>query len=171
MDNEVCVLYSRGRPTSLVLLLSVEVAQLPLPLSGHPSLGLHHLFRVVGSSGGLVALRGVKVLEVRVRVASGIIELVHRVRSRTGSSSSSHASGCEVCVSRGRPRICPPSASRLTEVERLSGGTRTSRAHLGAARGWVLTSTAHSVRLPALGEILVCTINLCRPSSQCPYHI
>lgn len=108
----VCVLYRRGRPTSLVLLLSVQVSQFPLPLGGHPSLGLHHLFRVVGASGGLVALGGVKVLEVRVGVASGIIELVHRVRSGSGTGSGSHASGCALQVSIGKAAVMPASCGQ-----------------------------------------------------------
>lgn len=59
------MLYSRGRPTSVILLLLMVVAELALALSRHPPLGLHHLFRLVGAARGLVSLGGVEVLEVR----------------------------------------------------------------------------------------------------------
>lgn len=63
------MLYSRGRPTSVILLLLMVVAELALALSRHPPLGLHHLFRLVGAARGLVSLGGVKVLEVGRRMA------------------------------------------------------------------------------------------------------
>lgn len=76
------VLNCRGRPTSLVLLLRVEVAKLSLPLRCHPSLGLHHLLRLVGAAGGLVALRGVKVVQVPARGPACIVKGRHVVRAR-----------------------------------------------------------------------------------------
>lgn len=65
------MLYSRGRPTSVELLLLMVVAKLALTLSCHPPLVLHHLFRLVGAARGLVSLGGVKVLEVRRGVTAG----------------------------------------------------------------------------------------------------
>lgn len=73
----------RGWPTSLVLLLRVEVSEFSLALGGHASLGLHHLLGVVGAARGLVvSLRGVKVLQVGARRATGILKVVDRVGSR-----------------------------------------------------------------------------------------
>lgn len=69
------MLYRRGRPTSVVLLLLVVVAQLALPLSRHPPLLLHHLFGLVRAARGLVSLGGVKVLQVRRWVAGATVEL------------------------------------------------------------------------------------------------
>lgn len=86
------MLYRAGRPTSVVLLLLMIVAKLSLPLSRHPPLGLHHLLRLVGSSRRLMALSGVKVLEIGARMATGTgLSKLYRV-SRT-------------MVSRGDPTI------------------------------------------------------------------
>ena len=80
------MLYRRGRPTSVVLLLLMVVPKLSLPLSGHSPLGLHHLFRLVRAARGLVALGGVEVLQIRRGVrAAGIIEVGHGVGARTGT--------------------------------------------------------------------------------------
>lgn len=75
LEKGVLVLYSRGRPTSLVLLLRVKVSEFSLPLRCHPPLRLHHLLRLAGASRGHVALAGVEALDVRRRVASGGIEV------------------------------------------------------------------------------------------------
>ena len=56
------MLYRRGRPTSVVLLLLMVVPQLSLSLSCHSPLGLHHLLRLVGAARGLVSLGRVEVL-------------------------------------------------------------------------------------------------------------
>jgi hypothetical protein len=80
-------LYNRGRPTSLILLLRVEVAELSFPLSRHPPLSLHDLFCVVGTSRRLVSLGSIKVLEVssrRARRATSIVEAVNGPGPRTG---------------------------------------------------------------------------------------
>lgn len=80
------MLYRRGRPTSVVLLLLMVVPKLSLPLGGHSPLGLHHLFRLVRAARGLVSLRGVEVLEVRARVrAARITKIGHGVGPRTGT--------------------------------------------------------------------------------------
>lgn len=76
-------LYSRGRPTSLVLLLRVQVSKLSFPLSCHPSLCLHNLLCFAGASRGLVALRGVEVLEIRALRTTIIVKVVNRVRARS----------------------------------------------------------------------------------------
>ena len=86
LEKGVLVLYSRGRPTSLVLLLRVKVSELSLPLCCHPPLRLHHLLRLAGASRGNVALAGVEALDVR-RVASGGIEF------GTMAAGAGHANG------------------------------------------------------------------------------
>lgn len=58
------MLYRRGRPTSIVLLLLMVIPKLSLSLSRHSPLGLHHLLRLVGAARGLVSLGGVEVLQV-----------------------------------------------------------------------------------------------------------
>jgi hypothetical protein len=80
------MLYRRGRPTSVVLLLLVVVPKLSFPLGGHSPLGLHHLFRLVRAARGLMSLRGVEVLQVRAWVRTArITKVSHRVWARTGS--------------------------------------------------------------------------------------
>ena len=66
-DNETMgiALYRRGRPTSIILLLLVVVTQLSLALGRHSSLRLHHLLRLIRTSGGYLSLAGVEVLEIR----------------------------------------------------------------------------------------------------------
>lgn len=59
------MLYSRGRPTSVVLLLLMIIPKLALPLSCHSPFGLNHLLCLIGATGRLVSLVGIKVLEVR----------------------------------------------------------------------------------------------------------
>lgn len=81
------MLYRRGRPTSVVLLLLMVVPKLSLPLGGHSPLGLHHLLRLVRAARGLVSLGGVEVLQVRRRVRTARIAKVgHRVGTGTGGS-------------------------------------------------------------------------------------
>lgn len=69
------MLYSRGRPTSVELLLLVVITQLALPLSRHPPLVLNHLLRLVRAARGLVSLGGVEVLKVRGGVAGSTVKL------------------------------------------------------------------------------------------------
>jgi hypothetical protein len=75
--DAIFVLYRAGRPTSVVLLLLMIVAQFTLPLSRHPPLGLHHLLRLVGSSRSLVTLSGIEILQIgtRMTTSSGFREL------------------------------------------------------------------------------------------------
>jgi hypothetical protein len=91
------VLHSRGRPTSVVLLLLMVVAKFSLPLSSHSPLCLHHLLRLVGSARRLVSLRSIEVLQAGASVTTDarITELGYRVRSRAWSRGSS-----AVCISR-----------------------------------------------------------------------
>jgi hypothetical protein len=56
------VLYRRGRPTSIILLLLVVVTQLSLALGRHPSLRLHYLFGFIRASRWYMSLVGVEVL-------------------------------------------------------------------------------------------------------------
>lgn len=67
------MLYRRGRPTSIVLLLLMVVPKLSLSLGRHSPLGLHHLLRLVRAARGLMALGGVEVLEVAGRVLVGVV--------------------------------------------------------------------------------------------------
>jgi len=85
------MLYRRGRPTSVVLLLLMVIPKLTLPLSRHSPLGLHHLLRLVGAARGLVPLGRVEVLQVGgllllllVRAAR-IAEVGAGVGTRTGT--------------------------------------------------------------------------------------
>lgn len=83
-NDERNVLCSRGRPTSVILLLLVVVAQFSFPLSRHPPLGLHHLFRFVRTARGLLSLAGVKVGQVGALMRAGgaiIVEAADRVRA------------------------------------------------------------------------------------------
>lgn len=63
------MLYRSGRPTSVELLFLVIISQLALPLSRQPPLVLLHLLGVVGAARRLMSLGGVKVLQVRGRMA------------------------------------------------------------------------------------------------------
>ncbi len=81
------MLYRRGRPTSIELLLLMVIPKLSLPLSCHSPLGLHHLLRLVGAARGLVALRRVEVLQVGRRMRSArITEVADGVRARSGTA-------------------------------------------------------------------------------------
>ena len=61
----------------MVLLFRVKVAQLPLPLSRHPSLSLHDLLCFVGATRRLVSLGRIEILQVRTLGATGVVEVVH----------------------------------------------------------------------------------------------
>ena len=84
------MLYSRGRPTSVVLLLLMIVPKLSLPLGRHSPLGLHHLLRLVRAARGLVPLGCVEVLQVRglVRTTHITAEVGGRVRAGVGAGHS-----------------------------------------------------------------------------------
>lgn len=72
----------RGWPTSLILLLSVEVSKFAFALGGHAPLGLHHLLGIVGAARRLVvSLLGVKVLEIGARRAARLVKVVDGVGS------------------------------------------------------------------------------------------
>lgn len=62
----------------------MEVSELSLPLSRHPSLSLHDLLCLVGASRGLVPLRRVKVVKVGSlgSAAASVVEVVDRVGAR-----------------------------------------------------------------------------------------
>jgi hypothetical protein len=80
------MLYRRGRPTSVILLLLVVIPELTLSLSSHSPLGLHHLLCLVGAARGLVPLAGVEGLQVGRGSVSTLVAVVGcRVWSRTGS--------------------------------------------------------------------------------------
>lgn len=65
------------------LLLRMQISEFTLPLSCHPPLSLHNLFRIVRASGGLVSLRGVEAVQVRAWGATtGFIEVVHGMAAR-----------------------------------------------------------------------------------------
>lgn len=68
---------------SLILLLRVQIAELPLSLSCHPSLSLHDLLGFIRTTRGLVSLGGVKVVQVSSsRGPARLVEAVHRVGAR-----------------------------------------------------------------------------------------
>jgi len=84
------MLYRRGRPTSIVLLLLMVIPKLTLPLSRHSPLGLHHLLRLVGAARGLVSLGRVEVLQVGALVTTpGVAKVGAGVR--TGAGACGHA--------------------------------------------------------------------------------
>ena len=150
------VLYCRGWPTSLVLLLRVEVAELSFPLSCHPSLNLHDLLCLVVAARGLVALGGVEVVEILpLRAATGFVEVVHGVGAVTAA-----VGGSGICSERRQGRF-------------VSGGFHdvcrsTPPVHQGAGRDghpgllWQLTTTAHSIALAGLLQVFIGAIDLCR---------
>lgn len=72
----------RSSHTSIVLLLLVVVTELSFPLGGHPTLGLHHLFRLIGAT--LEALRGVEALETGGGMTARRIEFAHGVMALGG---------------------------------------------------------------------------------------
>ena len=88
------MLYRRGRPTSVILLLLMVIAKVTLPLSRHPPLGLYHGLCLVGAARGLVSLGGVVVLEVGLGVVAGVAaaKFGHRVGTRAAGRRC--ASGC-----------------------------------------------------------------------------
>lgn len=150
------MLYRRGRPTSVELLLLVVVAQLALPLGCHPPLVLDHLLRIIGAARGLMSLRGVEVLQIR------------RGRSRPS---------VEIDV------VWPLRAARTAWVcengvcQHVTGGLRPSQQHLSSGiltkaalesgragrKGWLkLTSTTRGPKhLAALDQILDGSLDLC----------
>lgn len=65
--------------TSVVLLLLVVVAEFPLTLCCHPTLRLHHLFHLVGTT--LVPLGGIEPLSIARRGRSVAIEFANRMVS------------------------------------------------------------------------------------------
>ena len=67
------------RPTPIVLLLLMVVAQFTLTLRGHTALGLQHLLCFIWPC--LVSLICVEVLEVRTRMRPDLIEIADRVVS------------------------------------------------------------------------------------------
>jgi len=68
------------------LLLRVEVSELTLPLSRHPSLRLQDLLRLVGASRRLVTLGSIEIMEVCSLRATSVIEVVDRVGTRATHS-------------------------------------------------------------------------------------
>lgn len=71
------LLERRGRPTAVILLLLVVVAQLTLALRRHAPLRLQHLLGLAGAARRLVPLRRVEGLQVRrregARVAAEVV--------------------------------------------------------------------------------------------------
>jgi hypothetical protein len=79
------MLYRRGRPTSVELLLLMVVPELTLALSGHSPLCLNHLLCLVGAARGLVTLGRVEVLQVRLVRAARIAKVGAGVGTRAGT--------------------------------------------------------------------------------------
>lgn len=63
--------------TSVILLLLMIIAEIPLPLRCQPTFGLHHLFRLVGTT--LKALRSIEPLEVGRRVRANVVVITDGV--------------------------------------------------------------------------------------------
>lgn len=113
MVGRFLMLYRRGRPTPVVLLLLMVITKLTLPLSSHSPLGLHHLLRLVRAARGLVPLRCVEVLQVgRVlvrRTAADITKVGHGVG--TGSGATAGSTGIwmiQMSVGRGSSALARP---------------------------------------------------------------
>jgi hypothetical protein len=81
--------------TSVVLLLLVIVAEFPLTLCCHPTLRLHHLFHLVGTT--LIPLGGIEPLGISRRGHSVAIELADRMVSLGGTT---HARVCQTSQKR-----------------------------------------------------------------------
>ena len=81
METMGIVLYRRGRPTSVILLLLMVVAQLSLALGCHSSLRLHHLFGLIRASRWYMSLAGIEVLQVRPGEGTCIAKLADGVMS------------------------------------------------------------------------------------------
>ena len=157
------MLYRRGRPTSVVLLLLMVVPKFSLPLSGHSPLGLHHLFRLVRAARGLVSLGGVEVLQVGAGVrAARIAEVGHGVRAGTGAGGRASVYGPR-SVGRARSISARPVPGILTEGWVHSGGA-------GIRKG-LTTAPRTSKHLSALDEVVDGAFDLWTHHSQhfpCP---
>jgi len=139
------MLYRRGRPTSVVLLLLMVVAELSLPLGRHPSLRLHHLLRLVGAARGLVPLGGVEILQVGLVAATGVAVVVARVGSRARVGTRAAVWVRQLLAMVGNRRI---------------GGSRYEGAFLRRPLCERLTSVRHSVHLSALDEVVHGAVDL-----------
>lgn len=118
------MLYSGGRPTSVVLLLLVVVSKLTLPLSCQPSLCLHRLLRLIGATRRLLSLAGVEVLQVRLVTAS----LVAIIRHRLGSA---QVSATTAIYDSGRSVVGYVEVNLLDAGETDAGGLRLPIAESG----------------------------------------
>lgn len=148
----VCVLYRRfrrGRPTSIVLLLLVIVAELSLALCCHPSLRLHHLFGLVRAPRWLVPLVCVEVLEVRAGEGARIPK-VAAGRVVPGWSASAHTG---ICLS----LILSPWGQWHAMPTKLLG-----EVSLGAAHGHGFASAGAAKHLSALDEVVEGPVDLWR---------
>jgi hypothetical protein len=142
------LLYSGGRPTSLVLLLRVQVSELPLPLGSHPSLSLHDLLCLVGASGGLVALGGIEVVEVlALALALGALGPVEVERMGAGATAAAVGNSAAVWWPLVVHSDSPPQPA-------------THRSRCLEGFGSQLTSAACYKALAGLLEVLVGTVDL-----------
>jgi hypothetical protein len=153
------MLYRRGRPTSVVLLLLMVVPQLSLPLSGHSPFGLHHLFRLVGAARGLVPLGGVEVLQIRARVRTGAAGIAAEVRGdgmRPGVGA-----GGRAAVWRQGSKVSG-SGSSLLAARPVPGVLAENWVHFGGAgKGDGLTTApGASKHLAALDQVVDGTVDL-----------
>jgi len=137
------MLNCRGWPTSLVLLLRVEVAQLSLPLGCHPSLRLHNLLRLVAAARGLVALGRVEVVEVLARGSTGIVKRIHVVRARTAT-----VGDTRIYSHSRRGRLVSRCPDNVRETTTPVGLGACSSKLVGCLRE--LTTSAHAIALAGL---------------------
>ena len=165
------MLYRRGRPTSIELLLLMVIPKLSLPLSCHSPLGLHHLLRLVGAARGLVALRRVEVLQVgrRVRTAR-ITEVADRVRARSGAA----PDATDVYVFPSVDDQIKPSGPPALRAARSIPQLRGRLAGSAEGRNELTSGSRRAKHLAALDKIVDGSINLWKnqissPSlSKCP---
>lgn len=182
-----CVaLERRGRPTSVVLLLLVVVAQLAFALSSHASLGLDDLLGLVGSARRLVSLASIEVLEVGLVSAAGVAKLSHGVRAGVHGAAVWRRGGQELAGEQTRQTMPwdagireqesqnghqgppgPQARSPSTRAERGSGKAPSPIASAqcrckGRGRGAIpLTSARHSEHLATLHQVVHGAVHLC----------
>lgn len=162
------MLYRRGRPTSIELLLLMVIPKLSLPLSCHSPLGLHHLLRLVGAARGLVALRRVEVLQVgrRVRTAR-ITEVADRVRARSGAAPDATDVYVFPSVDDQIKPSGPPALRPARSIPQLRGRLAGS----AEGRNELTSGSRRAKHLAALDKIVDGSINLWKNQISSPFFV
>ena len=136
------------KPTPVVLLLLVVIAEFTLTLRGHAALGLQHLLCFVWS--WLVSLVCVEVLEVGARVGANLIEVAD------GMVPLGHSAHTRVC------HMWLEILSPVNDVVRTEIGESSWTSHHGHG----VSSRRWAEELSALVEIIEGTINFYRDVSS-----